>query len=80
VTLSSWQGTEYRESLAEWLESWMAFHRVPCATSPRASAPSGFTDKIQDVLTLIKNYLLWVVREGVGAGGRNKPSLVCTYE
>jgi hypothetical protein len=22
----------------------------------------------------------WVVREGVGAGGRNKPSLVCTYE
>jgi hypothetical protein len=22
----------------------------------------------------------WVVREGVGAGGRNEPSLVCTYE
>jgi hypothetical protein len=22
----------------------------------------------------------WVVREGVGSGGRNKPSLVCTYE
>jgi hypothetical protein len=22
----------------------------------------------------------WVVREGVVAGGRNKPSLVCTYE
>jgi hypothetical protein len=22
----------------------------------------------------------WVVREGVGAGGRNDPSLVCTYE
>jgi hypothetical protein len=21
----------------------------------------------------------WVVREGVGAGGRNEPSLVCTY-
>jgi hypothetical protein len=21
-----------------------------------------------------------VVREGVGAGGRNEPSLVCTYE
>jgi hypothetical protein len=22
----------------------------------------------------------WVVREGVGAGGRNDSSLVCTYE
>jgi hypothetical protein len=22
----------------------------------------------------------WVVREGVGAGGRNDPSLVCAYE
>jgi hypothetical protein len=22
----------------------------------------------------------WVVREWVGAGGRNEPSLVCTYE
>jgi hypothetical protein len=22
----------------------------------------------------------WVVREGVGAGGRNEPSFVCTYE
>jgi hypothetical protein len=22
----------------------------------------------------------WVVREGVGAGGRNEPNLVCTYE
>jgi hypothetical protein len=22
----------------------------------------------------------WVIREGVGAGGRNDPSLVCTYE
>jgi hypothetical protein len=22
----------------------------------------------------------WVVREGVGAGWRNEPSLVCTYE
>jgi hypothetical protein len=22
----------------------------------------------------------WVVREGVGAGGRNEPSLVCTDE
>jgi hypothetical protein len=22
----------------------------------------------------------WVVREGVGAGGRNDPSFVCTYE
>jgi hypothetical protein len=22
----------------------------------------------------------WVVREGVGAGERNDPSLVCTYE
>jgi hypothetical protein len=22
----------------------------------------------------------WVVREVVGAGGRNEPSLVCTYE
>jgi hypothetical protein len=22
----------------------------------------------------------WVVREGVGAGRRNDPSLVCTYE
>jgi hypothetical protein len=22
----------------------------------------------------------WVVREGVRAGGRNEPSLVCTYE
>jgi hypothetical protein len=22
----------------------------------------------------------WVVREGVGIGGRNDPSLVCTYE
>jgi hypothetical protein len=22
----------------------------------------------------------WVVREGLGAGGRNDPSLVCTYE
>jgi hypothetical protein len=22
----------------------------------------------------------WVVREGVGAGGRNDPSIVCTYE
>jgi hypothetical protein len=22
----------------------------------------------------------WVVREGVGAEGRNDPSLVCTYE
>jgi hypothetical protein len=22
----------------------------------------------------------WVVREGVGAVGRNEPSLVCTYE
>jgi hypothetical protein len=22
----------------------------------------------------------WMVREGVGAGGRNDPSLVCTYE
>jgi hypothetical protein len=22
----------------------------------------------------------WVVREGVGAGGRNEPSLECTYE
>jgi hypothetical protein len=22
----------------------------------------------------------WVVREGVGAGGRNNPSIVCTYE
>jgi hypothetical protein len=22
----------------------------------------------------------WVVREGVGAGGRSDPSLVCTYE
>jgi hypothetical protein len=22
----------------------------------------------------------WVVSEGVGAGGRNEPSLVCTYE
>jgi hypothetical protein len=22
----------------------------------------------------------WVVREGVGAGGRKDPSLVCTYE
>jgi hypothetical protein len=21
----------------------------------------------------------WVVREGVGAGGKNNPSLVCTY-
>jgi hypothetical protein len=22
----------------------------------------------------------WVVREGVGGGGRNDPSIVCTYE
>jgi hypothetical protein len=22
----------------------------------------------------------WVVREGVGSGGRNDPSIVCTYE
>jgi hypothetical protein len=22
----------------------------------------------------------WVVREGVGAGGRTDPSIVCTYE
>jgi hypothetical protein len=22
----------------------------------------------------------WVVRKGVGAGGRNDPSIVCTYE
>jgi hypothetical protein len=22
----------------------------------------------------------WVVREGVAAGGRNDPNLVCTYE
>jgi hypothetical protein len=22
----------------------------------------------------------WVVRDGVGAGGRNDPSIVCTYE
>jgi hypothetical protein len=22
----------------------------------------------------------WVVREGVGAGGRNDPSIVCTYD
>jgi hypothetical protein len=22
----------------------------------------------------------WVVREGVGAGGRNDPSILCTYE
>jgi hypothetical protein len=22
----------------------------------------------------------WVVREGVGAGGRNDPSVVCTYD
>jgi hypothetical protein len=22
----------------------------------------------------------WVVREGAGAGGRNDPSIVCTYE
>jgi hypothetical protein len=22
----------------------------------------------------------WVVREGVGAGGRNDPSIICTYE
>jgi hypothetical protein len=22
----------------------------------------------------------WVVREGMGAGGRNDPSIVCTYE
>jgi hypothetical protein len=22
----------------------------------------------------------WVVREGLGAGGRNNPSIVCTYE
>jgi hypothetical protein len=22
----------------------------------------------------------WVVKEGVGAGGKNEPSLVCTYE
>jgi hypothetical protein len=22
----------------------------------------------------------WVVREGVGEGGRNDPSIVCTYE
>jgi hypothetical protein len=22
----------------------------------------------------------WVVREGVGAGGRNDPSIVCIYE
>jgi hypothetical protein len=22
----------------------------------------------------------WVVREGVGAWGRNDPSLICTYE
>jgi hypothetical protein len=22
----------------------------------------------------------WVVREGVGAGGRNDPNIVCTYE
>jgi hypothetical protein len=22
----------------------------------------------------------WVVREGVGPGGRNEPSLVCTYD
>jgi hypothetical protein len=32
----------------------------------------------------LKNYFRegaeWVVREGVGAGVRNDPSLVCTYE
>jgi hypothetical protein len=22
----------------------------------------------------------WVVREGVGAGGKNNPSIVCTHE
>jgi hypothetical protein len=22
----------------------------------------------------------WVIREGVGRGGRNDPSIVCTYE
>jgi hypothetical protein len=22
----------------------------------------------------------WVVKEGMGAGGRNDPSIVCTYE
>jgi hypothetical protein len=27
-----------------------------------------------------KSWVEWVVREGVGSGGRNKPSLVCTYE
>jgi hypothetical protein len=27
-----------------------------------------------------KEEILGVVREGVGAGGRNDPSLVCTYE
>jgi hypothetical protein len=32
---------------------------------------------------LMKHYEMgaeWVVREGVEAGGRNDPSLVCTYE
>jgi hypothetical protein len=28
----------------------------------------------------ISEGLEWVVREGVGAGGRNDPSIVCTYE
>jgi hypothetical protein len=51
-----------------------------------------FFYKVQEVRINIQNicvlkYLLksmiegeWVVREGVGAGGRNEPSLVCTYE
>jgi hypothetical protein len=33
-----------------------------------------------DLIHPSKGTAEWVVREGVGAGGRNDPSLVCTYE
>jgi hypothetical protein len=29
---------------------------------------------------VVREGVEWVVREGVGAGGRNDPSVVCTYE
>jgi hypothetical protein len=29
---------------------------------------------------ILREGVEWVVRDGVGAGGRNEPSLVCTYE
>jgi hypothetical protein len=39
-----------------------------------------FFEAIVNGIIFLYSLTEWVVREGVGAGGRNDPSFVCTYE